>query len=104
VLASASRDRELFFGIILSCTGIEGKGRFGGTPKPARETRALPGRSLIRDRAFRTWQMGDAIFLAVARNAEIEVWIGQFGRPADRAFVEWLSFTTRLLGVPLPAR
>ena len=47
VLASASRDRELYYRVpkfddaFTNCASR--KVRRGGTPQPARETRALPG-------------------------------------------------------------
>src|SRR5712691_2644114 len=60
----------------------ESKVRFGVTPKPARETRALPGRLFARNHVG-FWQMRDTIFLAVARDAEIEIGITQLGSPAN---------------------
>ncbi len=42
VLANASRIRGLFLDAQW-LMGTQTKVRFGGTPKPARETRALPG-------------------------------------------------------------
>jgi len=42
MLASASRDRELFLSAINTSNLDSEKDCFGATPKPARETRALP--------------------------------------------------------------
>jgi hypothetical protein len=44
VLVTASRDHELSFILASATNGVYKKGRFGATPKPARETRALPGK------------------------------------------------------------
>src|SRR5260370_1768497 len=49
VLAIASRNRELSFQFVRSvCSELTREVRFGGTPKPARETRALPTRICLR--------------------------------------------------------
>ncbi len=40
--------------------------------------------------------MRDAIFLAVTRDTEVEIWIAQFRRSANCAFVQWLGFAPRL--------
>ena len=73
VLANASRGRELSFAFIPS-RGRDGRqSLFGATPKPASERGALPGWSFIRDSALRARQMRHAIFLAVARDAEVQI-------------------------------
>jgi hypothetical protein len=43
VLANASRIRELVLNTATELIDIQTKDCFGATPKPARETRALPG-------------------------------------------------------------
>jgi len=48
--------------------------------------------------------MRHAIFLTVARDAEIEIRIAQFRRSADRAFVQWFGFAARLASKTLAAR
>ena len=40
--------------------------------------------------------MGDAVFFAVARDAEIQIRIGQLGRAADRAAMERLIRVARV--------
>src|SRR5437660_3301697 len=55
---------------------------------------------LWRRRGLRLRQMGHAIFFAVARDTEVEIWIAQLGRAADRAFVQRLGFTARIRLIP----
>src|SRR6266516_269953 len=103
MLASASRDRELSLASFLRAAEIT-QSSFWRDAKTKSPRRPLPGRPLVRHNALRTRQMGDAIFLAVARDAEIKVRIAQFGRSADRAFVKWFGFTARLLCIAFAAR
>ena len=48
--------------------------------------------------------MRDTIFFAVARDAEVEIWITQFCRSADRAFMKWFGLAARLLCKTLAPR
>ena len=47
--------------------------------------------------------MRHAIFLAIARDAKIEIGIGQFGCAADRAFVKRFGFAARVIFKTFPA-
>src|SRR6478672_7007904 len=47
--------------------------------------------------------MCDAIFLAIARDPEIQIGIGQLGRAANRALVQRLGVTAGLFFKALPA-
>src|SRR3954468_24646594 len=54
-----------------------------------RGTRALP-------RRLHLGQMCDAIFFAIARDPEIEVWIAELGGATDRATMEGFSWAARV--------
>src|SRR5438445_10457602 len=47
--------------------------------------------------------MRHAIFLAIARDAKIEIGISQFGCAADRAFVKRFGFAARVIFQTFPA-
>src|SRR3979490_2969749 len=55
-------------------------------------------------RRLRARQMRDAIFLAIARDAELEIRIAQLRRTADGALVNRFCFTARLAFEPPASR
>ena len=48
------------------------------------------------NRAPHLGQMCDAIFFAIARDPEIEVWIAEFGGATDRATMQGFSWAARV--------
>ena len=74
--------KQSFLNAGISITGnTEEKSAIAGRAPQKRETHALPRRLRLR-------QMRHAIFLAIARDAKIEIRIGQLRRAADRAAMQ----------------